>query len=153
MLLQRLARAFQKEGLSFAVAGGYAVALHGAVRGTVDVDVVLKFARRDFLAAEKIFKSLGLISRLPVDAGQVFDFREDYIKNRNLIAWSFHNPANPAEIVDVIITHDLNKMKIARIKLGNDVIPIVSRRDLIAMKTKSGRPQDIEDVKALEALG
>lgn len=153
MLINRLAHAFRSAEVGFAVVGGYAVALHGAVRGTVDVDIVLRFARKDFLAAEKILKSIGLTSRLPVDAGQVFDFREDYIKNRNLVAWSFFNPANPAEIVDVIITHDLGKMKIDRIKSGPETIPIVSRRDLIAMKRKSGRPQDIEDVKALEELG
>jgi hypothetical protein len=153
MLINRLTRAFQTEGVRFAVAGGYAVALHGAVRGTVDVDIVLRFSRKDFLAAEKALKSLGLLCRLPVDAGQVFDFREDYIKNRNLVAWSFYNPANPAEIVDVVITHDLGKMKVDRIKVGQDSIPIVSRRDLIAMKKKSGRPQDLVDVKALEELG
>jgi hypothetical protein len=152
MLINRLAHAFRSEGVSFAVVGGYAVALHGAVRGTVDVDIVLKFNRKDFLAAEKVLKSIGLTSRLPVDAGQVFDFREDYIKNRNLVAWSFFNPGNPAEIVDIIITHDLGKMKIDRIKSGPESIPIVSRRDLIAMKRKSGRPQDIEDIKALEEL-
>ena len=153
MLINRLAQAFRNEGASFAVVGGFAVALHGAVRGTVDVDIVLRFSRKDFVAAEKALNSLGLTSRLPVDAGQVFDFREDFIKNRNLVAWSFHNPSNPAEIVDVIITHDAGKMKIDRIKSGRDVIPIASRRDLIAMKKQSGRPQDLEDVKALEELG
>lgn len=153
MLILRLARAFRSEGLSFAVAGGYAVALHGAVRGTVDVDIVLRLIRKDYLAAERVLKSLGLVSRLPVDAGQVFDFREDYIKNRNLVAWSFYNPSNPAEIIDVVITHDLGKMKIDRIKLGDDSVPIVSRPDLIAMKKKSGRPQDLEDIKALKELG
>lgn len=153
MLINRLARAFQSERVGFALVGGFAVALHGAVRGTVDVDIVLRFTRGDFLAAEKALKSLGLTCRLPVGAGQVFDFREDYIKNRNLVAWSFYNPCNPAEIVDVVITHDLGKMKVDRIKVGKDVIPIVSRRDLIAMKKKSGRPQDLEDIKALQELG
>lgn len=153
MLIRRLVQAFQEEGLRFAVAGGYAVALHGAVRGTVDIDIVLHFSRKDFLAAEKILKGLGLSPRLPVDAGQVFDFREDYITNRHLVAWSFQNPSNPAEIVDVIITHDLGKMKIDRVKLGKDTIPIISRRDLIAMKKESGRPQDLEDIRALSELG
>lgn len=153
MLILRLSRAFQSQGVRFAVAGGYAVALHGAVRGTVDVDIVLRLSRGDYLAAEKALKGLGLAPRLPVDAGQLFDFREDYIKNRNLVAWSFYNPSNPAEIVDVVITHDLGKMKIHTIKLGEVKVPIVSRRDLIAMKKKSGRPQDLEDIKALEELG
>jgi hypothetical protein len=123
------------------------------VRGTVDVDIVLRLSRRDFVAAEKILVGLGMSPRLPVDAGQVFDFREDYIRNRKLIAWSFYNPSNPAEIVDVVITHDLGKMKVDRIAVGNDVIPVVSRADLIAMKRKSGRPPDLVDVEALEELG
>ncbi len=123
------------------------------MRGTVDVDIVLRLSRRDFVAAEKILVGLGMSPRLPVDAGQVFDFREDYIRNRKLIAWSFYNPSNPAEIVDVVITHDLGKMKVDRIAVGNDVIPVVSRADLIAMKRKSGRPPDLVDVEALEELG
>jgi len=152
MLIRRLTQAFQSEGLHFAVAGGYAVALHGAVRGTLDIDIVIRRLREDFVAAERVLKGLGLAPRLPVDAGEVFDFREEYIAKRNLIAWSFQNPANPAEIVDVIITHDLAAMKIKRVKLGPVTIPVVSRRDLIVMKAASGRPQDLEDIRALEAL-
>jgi len=152
MLILRLAKGFQDAGVSFAVAGGFAVALHGAVRGTLDIDIVLRLSRDDFVDAEKILKGLGLAPRLPVDAGQVFDFREEFIRNRNLIAWSFQNPSNPAEIVDVIITHDLAAMRIKRIRVGRVTIPVLSRRDLIAMKRAGGRPQDLEDVRALEAL-
>jgi len=31
-------------------------------------------------------------------------------------------------------------------------VPILSRKDLIEMKRAAGRPQDLEDVKALEHL-
>lgn len=150
MLLTRLCQAFQEEGVPFAIVGGYAVSLHGAVRGTVDVDIVLRFSRGDFLAAETALKALRLVPRLPVNAGQVFDFREDYIANRNLTAWSFYNPSDPSEIVDIIITHDLAKMKIEKVRLGELSIPVISRKDLIAMKKRSARPQDLEDIKALE---
>ncbi len=152
MLLRRICQAFQDEGVTFAVVGGYAVNLHGAVRGTIDVDLILRFSKSDFLAAENALKGLGLSPRLPVNAGQVFDFREDYITNRNLVAWSFYNPSNPAEIVDIIITHDLAKMKVEKVKLGAQTIPVISRKDLIAMKKQSARPQDLEDIKALEHL-
>lgn len=152
MLLRRLSQALKNEGVSFAIVGGYAVALHGAVRGTVDVDIVLKLSRKDFLAAEKVLTELGLTPRLPVGAGQIFDFREDYIKNRNLVAWSFQSLSNPAEIVDIIITHDLSRMKTIQIRLGEETIPVISRKDLIVMKKQSARPQDLEDIKALEQL-
>ena len=152
MFIHRVAEALQQQGVAFAIVGGYAVALHGAVRGTVDIDIVLRFGKKDFVGAEAAFKGIGLTPRLPVSAEQVFDFREEYIKNRSLIAWSFFNPTNPAEVVDVVITHDLGKMRINNIKAGGHKLPVLSIPDLIAMKNLSARPQDREDIAALERL-
>jgi len=150
MLLHDVVDALQKAKVPCAIVGGYAVALHGAVRGTVDVDIVLRLSRNHFLAAEIALKTLGLSPRLPVTGGEVFDFREEYIKNRNLVAWSFFNPRDPSQIVDIIITHDLAKLKISRIQSAGRTLPVLALPDLIAMKKASGRPQDLEDVRALE---
>src|SRR5579859_1436028 len=105
MFLFDVVLALQKAKVPFAVTWGYAVALHGAARGTVDLDIVLRRSKPHFVAAERALKDLGLVPRLPVTAAEVFDFREEYIKNRNLIAWSFYNPKDPTQIVDIIITH------------------------------------------------
>jgi len=152
MFLYEIAAALEKAGVPFAIAGGYAVALHGAVRGTVDVDIVLRLSRSHFVAAEAALKTLGLAPRLPVTGAEVFDFREEYIKNRHLVAWSFSDPRDPSRVVDIIITHDLAKLKVKRIESGGRTLPIVAVSDLIAMKKKSGRPQDLEDIRSLEAL-
>jgi len=152
MLLRRLVAALRSGRVPYAIVGGYAVALHGAVRGTVDVDLVLKFAERHFVAAERAFLSIGLRSRLPVTAAEVFRFRREYIENRNLTAWTFFNPAAPSEIVDVILTHDLARMTIVNKRVHGMTIRLASIDDLIAMKRESGRRQDVEDVKALERL-
>lgn len=152
MLISRVAKAFKKHGVPFGVVGGYAVALHGAVRGTVDLDLVLRLRRKDFVAAAEALATLGLKPKLPVTAGEVFDFRKEYIARKNVVAWSFWNPADPSEIVDVVITHDLAKMKVLAVRWGRDEIPLVSKKDLIAMKKESARPQDLEDIKALESL-
>jgi hypothetical protein len=136
----------------FAIAGGYAVALHGAVRGTIDVDVVLRLSKAAFIAAEGALRGLGLEPRLPVSASEVFDFREEYVKNRNLVAWSFSDPRDPSRIVDVSITHDLSRLGVKKLKLGGRVVPILALDDLIAMKKAAGRAQDLEDVRALEVL-
>ena len=152
MLISRVAAAFRKGGVPFAVVGGYAVALHGAVRGTVDLDLILRLRRKDFIAAAEALAGLGLKPKLPVTAGEVFDFRKEYIARRNLVAWSFWNPTDPSEMVDVVITHDLAKMDVVTLRLGGEGVPVVSRKDLIAMKKESARPQDLEDVKALESL-
>ena len=136
----------------FAVAGGYAVALHGATRGTVDLDLVITLEKKQFVAAEKALRSLGLEPRLPVDATQVFEFREEYIANRNLLAWSFHHPQDPTRLVDILIAHDLRDMEIQRMRFGSIMLPVIGRDALIAMKKTAGRPQDLEDVRALESL-
>ncbi len=152
MLLLELDKALKSFGVKYAVAGGCAVALHGAVRGTVDVDLVLLVTKNNFLAAEKALASLNLRPRLPVTAADVFNFREEYVKRRNMVAWSFVNPSDPSQLVDVIITHDLKSMAVMRLPLGGASLPVLSVPDLIRMKRAAGRPQDLEDVKALESL-
>ena len=153
MLIDRVVTAFRQARVRFAIAGGHAVALHGAVRGTVDLDLVLALSRANFTAAEAALNGMGLESRLPLKAEEVFDFREEYIRNRNLIAWSFVNPADPMEIVDIILTEDLESIQVDMVPLGRLRLPVVAVADLIRMKEKSGRPQDIEDVKALRRIG
>jgi len=136
----------------YAIVGGHAVALHGAVRGTVDIDFVLAWNRKTVVAAEKALNEIGLVSRLPISANDVFDFRKEFIENRNLIAWNFYNPADLSEQVDIIITYDLKNKRTKRIDLAGMPVQILSLKDLIDMKRQSARPQDVEDVKALEKL-
>jgi len=143
---------FNLARVPYALVGGYAVALHGAVRGTVDIDLVLRFTERDFKAAERALRKISLEPRLPVTASEVFRYREEYIRNRNLIAWSFVNPTRPSEMVDVILTHDLSKMKVKRLRIQGRLVKLASLEDLIKMKSESARAQDVEDVRALRKL-
>ena len=150
--LLRVVEAFEANGVAYAIVGGYAVALHGAVRGTVDVDAIIKHTEASFAACEKALRSIGLIPRLPVTPREVFQFRAEYISRRNLIAWSFYNPTNPIEVVDIIITHDLAAFKAVSMQAGLNRVRVLSLPDLIAMKRAAGRPQDLEDVKMLEKI-
>ncbi|MEZ4744104.1 MAG: hypothetical protein R3B45_16925 [Bdellovibrionota bacterium] len=151
-VLEKVCSKLNEEKIPYAIVGGFAVALHGAIRGTIDIDLITKLTLKNFVAFEKAMLELGLESRLPVTAKEVFNFREEYIKNRNLIAWSFFNPKKPIEVIDVIITEDLTGMKTIDKNLRNQKIKVLSLPDLISMKEKSGRPQDLEDVKTLKEL-
>ena len=148
--LNRICSALADKGVRYAVVGGHAVALQGAVRGTVDI--ALAWNRKMLRSAEQVLGNIGLVSRLPVTADDVFRFRDEYIKNRNLIGWNFYNPDNPAEQVDIVITYDLKGKKLDTISTSQGTIRILSKKDLIKMKQNSGRPQDLEDVRALEKL-
>ena len=150
--LERVCAALGDAGVRYAVVGGYAVALHGAVRGTVDIDLVFPWTLRTLVTAEAALNGMGLVSGLPVGAREVHAFRDEYVRNRNLIAWKFHNPDDPLEQVDVIINYDLTGKRTKRVELASGPVRVLSIEDLIAMKRKSGRPQDIEDIRALEQL-
>jgi len=150
MFFEKVFQALAEHRVNYAVAGGVAVALHGATRGTVDIDIALAFDEKNFERAEQALKALGLASRLPISASEVYRFRQEYLKNRNLIAWSFVNPDNPSEIVDLLMTHDLKKMKTKTLSFQGRKIPLLALEDLIKMKTGTGRRQDEEDVKALQ---
>ena len=150
--LTRVAAALGAAGVRYALVGGYAVALHGAVRGTVDVDIILAWNVRTLRAAEQALQDLGLVSRLPIHADDVFRFRDEYIRNRNLIAWNFYNPKDLTERLDIIITMDLKGKKVRSVRTADGPVRVLARADLVAMKRAGGRAQDLADVEALEKL-
>ena len=152
LFLNRICSALADKGIRYAIVGGHAVALHGAVRGTVDVDIAVVWNRKSLQATEQALLDIGLVSRLPISAEDVFEFRDEYVKKRNLIAWNFYNPNNLTEQVDIIITYDLRGRKVKTIKTTGGTVRILNRENLIDMKQASGRPQDLEDVKALRKL-
>ena len=151
-LLERLVKALNQQKIPYAIVGGVAVALHGAPRGTIDIDIVIKHTARVFKSVETCLKGLGFLPRLPVTANEVFAFKNEYISRRNLIAWSFYNPTNPLEVIDIILTHDLSDMKTVNKRMGPSTLKVLAVEDLINMKKKSGQPQDIEDIKVLKEL-
>lgn len=148
----RICNFLNKESVPYAIVGGYAVALHGAIRGTVDLDVIIAHTQKDFVACERALRDAGLIPRLPVTAVEVFQFRKEYIEKRNLIAWSFYNPKNPIEIFDVIIPHDLLSYRVIIKNMNGMPLKVLAIDDLIKIKLQAGRPQDLEDVKSLRSL-
>lgn len=150
MFIFEVVDALDKAGVRFAVAGGHAVALHGATRGTLDLDIVLAQSKENFAAAEKALASIGLTSRLPIDAAEVFAFRKEYIERRNLIAWNFLDAKDPSRLLDIVLTWDLKPAEVARMRAGGREIPVLAKSALIAMKKAAGRPQDLIDVEALE---
>lgn len=152
MLIHDVCKALDQAKVPYAIVGGYAVALHGAIRGTIDIDIAITWTLQNLEKVEKALNQIGLVSLLPVDSKSVYHFREEYIEKRNMIAWNFNDPKNSINQVNILINYNLksNHTKTVLTALGK--IKILSRKNLIAMKKISGRPQDLEDVKALENL-
>lgn len=136
----------------YALVGGYALALHGIVRATLDVDLVLNLAIRDFERAEKALLKAGLQSRLPIRAQDVIKMRKEYIENRNLVAWSFVDYQNPSRQVDILITENLKNLKTKTISVHGKKIIVVTLEELLRMKTEAGRPQDLVDIENIKKV-
>ena len=60
MFLNRLIEALVLFKVDYAIVGGYAVALHGAIRGTIDIDLAIGLSEDQYLQAEQAFLKLGL---------------------------------------------------------------------------------------------
>lgn len=147
MLLYEIVDVFDSAKVPYAIVGGYALALHGLVRATMDVDLVLHLKLNDFENAEKALKKISLQSRLPVRARDIIQMREEYIEKRNLLAWSFVDYTNPSRQADILITKDLKKMSTEKISVGGRKINVASLQELLEMKLEAGRDQDLIDVK------
>jgi hypothetical protein len=152
MFLNELCGALDRNNVRYALAGGYAVALHGAVRGTVVIDLVINWNLKNIRSAETALQELGLVSRLPITADDVFGFRDEYIRNRNLVAWNFYHPEDASRLVDIIITDDLKGKRRQTFRTLDGPVQVLGIRDLIKMKRAGGRPQDLADIEALEKL-
>jgi hypothetical protein len=149
MKLSKLVNALKKEKINYMIVGGYAVNFHGYSRNTVDIDLIIKFTLSNLKKIEKLFQQMGMVSRLPIDAISVYKFREEYIKNRNLIAWNFYNENDSTDQVDILINHDVSDFKSERFKVGKLEFKVISKEDLIKMKQESGRDKDLLDIKEL----
>jgi len=73
-----------------------------------------------------------------------------------MLAFTFINSKNPLENVDLLFASPIPFDKAYRrrhiFKSGNVKIPTISRQDLILMKKRAGRPQDLYDVEILKAV-
>lgn len=150
MFLFEVVQALESEKLKYAIVGGYALALHGIVRATVDVDIVLCLVEADFKLVESAFLKINLKSRLPVRAEELIKMRLEYIENRNLLAWSFVDYQNPTRQVDILLTEDVRRMETKRLSVGGKKISVVSLKKLLEMKLKAARPQDLIDVESIK---
>ncbi len=89
-LLQKLS----EHNIEYLIVGGLAVNLYGVPRVTQDIDIIIAFEKSNLVRLRNVLKELGYVPRLPgVNPEDLADAekREDWIKNRNLKAFSFYH--------------------------------------------------------------
>lgn len=150
MLILDVTQAFESNKLPYVVVGGYALALHGIVRATVDVDLVVSLKEEHLVKAEALLNALALQSRIPVRAKDIAQFHEEYRKNRNMIAWSFVDFKDPSRQVDLLVYPPLGKLKVQTVSVYGKKLKVASIKSLLEMKKLANRPEDQLDIAKLE---
>jgi hypothetical protein len=150
--------ALEAADVRYVVVGGMAVVLSGHVRATVDLDVVVDLNPEPALRAMRALQQLGLQPRVPVAPADFADpgIRQSWIEDKHMQVLSFYDPQNLGREVDVFVAYPLNfEMLIQRAvptRVGDRAVPVASLEDLIEMKAKAGRAQDLADIEALERI-
>lgn len=156
--LTQIFRALEESGGRYLVVGGVACVLHGHVRLTADVDLVVALDQDNVSLVMEALVGLGYRPRAPVSALDFAkpDVRDDWVQNKGMMVFSLWNPAMPLTEVDLFVEEPFpfeEAFARAAIKdLGDVVVRTASIDDLIALKSVAGRPKDLEDVRILSQI-
>ncbi|MBI3273090.1 MAG: nucleotidyltransferase family protein [Planctomycetes bacterium] len=134
-----------ERGIDYAVCGGFAVNIHGHVRATRDIDLLVQ--RSDLPRLREILDGLGFsleAGLIPFASGTAEErehFRVSKVKGTELLT------------VDLLLVtpvfEDVWRTREAY-QWNGKLVPTVSRKGLARMKRLAGRHQDLADLENLE---
>jgi hypothetical protein len=156
--LREIFKALADAQAEYVVVGGLAVIMHGHLRATRDLDLVIGLQPDNCAKAMDALSGIGLRPRLPVSLADFADpaKREDWVTNRNMLVFQLWDPANPERSVDVFVREpmDFQAMLSEAVTKDLDGVPIrvASIRHLIQLKQSAGRPMDLDDIAALREI-
>lgn len=151
----QLMRALEAGQVSYAVAGGFAVVLHGVPRMTFDLDIVVDDEDANMQRLARVLEQEGFRPRLPVALSELADAkaRKRWIEERNLIAFTVTHPVRIMEELDVVLVAPVSWPEIAASRVFRAIdgvrVPVVGRRLLRRMKLATGREKDRNDAELL----
>jgi hypothetical protein len=150
--------ALEAADVRYVIAGGFAVNLHGFLRFTKDLDLLVDLDPANAALAIQVLGACGLRPRVPVAASDFADpaKREDWFEHHNMVVFQVWHPEDPTCTVDLFIRNPIGFDglwdRACRANLGSTPCRFAGIDDLIAMKTLAARPQDLRDIEELRRL-
>lgn len=151
-------RRLNEREVDYVVVGGVALVLHGVIRLTADLDLMVHLEEKNLTRFIETMEELGYRPKVPAPARSLLDpqMRQRFVEEKNMKVFSFYHPQEAVSLVDIFIDEPADygtiKAHSVKIRSGSTIIPIVSIDDLITLKRISGRPQDLADIAALEEV-
>ena len=132
---------FNAQKVEYLVVGAHALAAHGHVRATKDLDVWVRPASEN---------ALNILRALTAFGAPLHDLSREDLANPGLI-FQIGVPPVRIDIINAIEGVDFADAWPDRInvRLGDQTVPVLSRRHLIINKKAAGRLQDLADVERL----
>jgi hypothetical protein len=157
ILYEDILSEFQRQKVKYVLVGGIAVNLLGSFRGTADMDILVEMSDTNLRKVVSILEKNGYRAKLPIEPMGIADekIRNDWIKNKHMKAFNFYNE-NELKEVDIIIespvSYEEARGDVARIKVGDILLPVISIDKLIKMKKTAGRAKDKADIADLRRI-
>ncbi len=136
---------FNAHGVEYLVVGAHALAAHGHVRATKDLDV---WVRPDPQNAKRVFMALKMFG------APLQDLTEADLSKPGLI-FQIGVPPVRIDVITAIDGVEFDKAWPTRllVKFADQPVAVLSREHLIQNKRASGRKQDLADIEWLEGRG
>ena len=142
--LQAVFASFEAHGCEYVVIGGIAAVLHGVPRATFDLDILIEATLGNSQRILDALREAGMGTATLVTAEELLAHEITVFQDRVRLDVQTSTPG---------LEFLAAKKRSVRMEYGGQAFYIVSREDLIASKRASGRPIDLEDVRALEDSG
>lgn len=158
--IETIIRRFNEAGVRYVVVGGIAVAAHGYLRFTADMDLMLDLENEENVRlALEILKDEGYMPRIPVPIEMFADreMRESWVRDKNMLAYGLDSDKHPMTHVDLfahnVLNFDGTYAEAERIEIFENLsVVVISLDGLIYLKQLAGRVQDAIDIEKLRLL-
>jgi len=155
---QTIFKELNKLGIDYLVIGGLAVNFHGVPRMTYDIDLMVLLEPENVIKLVTKLTQWGYKPKIPIDPRDLADEtkRNSWVYEKGMKALNFYSETLPIGEIDILIEtpipYEELKSRAIKVELQDEKIPTVSIHDLIELKLRAGRKQDLADVEHLKIV-
>ena len=140
-------RCLDDAGVEFLVVGAHALARHGVVRATGDLDIWIRCDLDDAVRAHRALVAFGA----PVTSSGL---TPEHLAEPGIV-YQVGLPPRRIEVLTEIsgVSFDTAWPKRVEVEIAGRQVPVLDKQSLLINKRASGRLKDLADVAELESLG